>query len=186
MNGEPKNGWTIDSSTYGLVGLGLGLGLLAVSGDSYWIDEASTLDKAIRPTVLAWWERLRWEANSNLQLPLYLLYAWGWNKLFGAGEWAMRAANIPWFLLAVVSWSRLFGGPARMAASAGRLLSAFAWFYVNEARPYAMQLGAACAVFATLVQFSRRGDLPGAPERARVWMLAIGCVVLSASGMLAV
>jgi len=29
-----------------------------------------------------------------MQLPLYLLYAWGWDKLFGHGEWAMRAGNI--------------------------------------------------------------------------------------------
>ena len=60
--------------TAGIVVLGCLIGLLAVSNDSYWIDESSTVHKAIMPTLAGWWERLRGEATSNMQLPLYLLY----------------------------------------------------------------------------------------------------------------
>ncbi len=176
-----------DSAKFLLIVLGLVLGAVAVSSQSYWIDEASTVDKSIRPTVVEWWERLRAEATSNMQLPLYLLYAWGWDKLFGRGEWAMRAANIPWFVLGLVAIGSLFTGPAwrRVVACSGFLLSGFAWFYLNEARPYTMQLGASCVVFVALLRLSDGDGLPATQARKWVWMLAVGAVVLSASGALA-
>lgn len=170
--------------------LGLLTGLVAVSGESYWIDEASTLDKSIQPSLSAWWERLRWEGSSNLQLPLYLLYAWGWEKLFGPGEWVTRAANIPWFVLGLVAtdWSFARLGRCRFLASLAAASSAFLWYYVNEARPYAMQFGAASVVFAALIRLSDvNGSAVHLRDGDRRWVvaLALGAVFLSASGMLA-
>lgn len=181
---ETREGWTI----FWLSLLGLFLGFVAVSNDSYWIDEASTLDKSIRPTVATWWERLRWEGTSNLQLPLYLLYAWGWEKLFGHGEWATRAANIPWLVVTMASFGWSFASVirSRLVAASSLGLSAFVWFYANEARPYLMQLGAACVVFAALLGIWRAGcQASPTQERRWVWTLATGCLVLAASGMLA-
>ena len=171
--------------TAGIVVLGCLIGLLAVSNDSYWIDESSTVHKAIMPTLAGWWERLRGEATSNMQLPLYLLYAWGWDKVFGHHEWVLRAANVPWFVLGVVALGWTAGTrPSRTLMTLSAMLSAFAWFYLNEARPYAMQFGAACVVFAALVRLARAE--PGAAEaRTWAWVLASSAVVLAASGMLA-
>ena len=38
------------------------------------------------------------EKMSDLQMPLYMAYVWGWARLFGAEEWVLRAANLPWFI----------------------------------------------------------------------------------------
>src|SRR5439155_14546466 len=92
----------------GVTILGMMVFALAVSNQSFWIDEASTAHKAITPTLKAWWERLRAEGTSNLQLPLYMLYAWAWEKMLGPEEWALRAGNIPWVVLALVVVNKLF------------------------------------------------------------------------------
>src|SRR5437868_15518101 len=107
---RPDSSRALTTLLLGLIALGVGL--LAISHQSYWIDEASTVHKAMMPTVAGWWERLRAEATSNLQLPLYLLYSWGWDKLIGHDEWVMRAANVTWFVVGVLalSWTGR-GGP---------------------------------------------------------------------------
>ena len=68
----------------------------------------------------------------------YLSYMWGWIKIFGRSEVALRAANIPFFLLLVGSaaWAsrRLLQRPYLWVLFC---LSPFVWFYLNEARPYA-------------------------------------------------
>ena len=161
-------------------------GFVAVSPQSFWIDEAGTVDQAVMPTFSAWWGRLRWENNSNLQLPLYLLYAWAWEKIFGHGEWALRAANLPWFVLGAASLGAAFRTLARPAgwAALTLVLSSFAWFYLNDARPYAMQMGASCFVFAALIAL---GAGPSTPQSERRWAaaLGVGSLVLAASGMVA-
>lgn len=173
--------------TFGLVALSLAVGLMAVSGESYWIDEITTMQKAIKPTLGGWWEELRAESTSNIQMPLYMLYAWVWAKFAGTGEWAMRAANALWLALAVMMLSPAFAGPklAQARASVALLSSAFVWYYVNEARPYAMQFAIGCVVFVALCRLAGREEMAAGRERRWVICLAVGAVALAASGMLA-
>ncbi len=161
--------------------------VLAISNQSFWIDEAGTAHKAMMPTLAGWWERLRAEGTSNLQLPLYMLYAWTWEKLVGPAEWSLRAGNIPWILLAVVVVARLFKAspPLRVAASVVLLLNAFVWYYLNEARPYSMQIGASVLVFGALYRLVSKPDTERQGERCWVWALSVGTMVLCASGLLA-
>ena len=80
-----------------------------LTSQSLWIDEGAAAIKAMQPTLAGWWEALRTEANSNLQLLFQLGYLWVWEKVFGASEWALRASNIPWFaagMMALVSIAR--------------------------------------------------------------------------------
>src|ERR1700722_5692375 len=79
---------------WALVGLVVCLG--AVSGDSVWIDEALTAQEAVHETAGGMWQMVLHDKGSDLQMPLYIFYIWGWVKMFGAGDWALRAANIPW------------------------------------------------------------------------------------------
>jgi hypothetical protein len=182
-----KSQLTPESATFGLVMLSLAVGLAAVSGESYWIDEITTMQKAMKPTLSGWWQELRAESTSNIQMPLYMLYAWVWTKFAGMGEWAMRAANVPLFAFAVMALSPAFAGPklARARAAVVALASAFAWYYVSEARPYAMQLALGCLVFVALCRLAGQEEMT--PERERRWAicLAVGAVALAASGMLA-
>jgi hypothetical protein len=161
--------------------------VLAISNQSFWIDEAGTAHKAMTPTLAGWWERLRVEGTSNLQLPLYLLYAWTWEKLVGPAEWAMRAGNIPWILLAVVVVAKLFTAspPLRVASSVVLLINAFVWYYLDEARPYSMQIGASVLVFGALYRLTSKPDTDRQGERRWVWALSVGTMALCASGLLA-
>src|SRR5437867_2321554 len=90
-----------------LVATGL-VGVLAVSNQSLWIDEGGAAIKAVQPTIQQWWHSLRTENNSNLQLLFQHFYLWGWVKLFGASEYALRASNIPWLFLAIISFWHAF------------------------------------------------------------------------------
>ena len=125
-------------------------------------------------------------SGSDLQMPLYMIYMWGFAKIFGLGEWTLRAANIPWFVAGVAAFISAFPKPQRYAAAAVTLLCPFAWFYLNEARPYAMQLGSSLVIFAALYRLS--GDISMPPRCERNWSIAfcLGILVLCGSSLLGV
>jgi hypothetical protein len=157
--------------------------LLAVSNQSFWIDETLTALKAAETSLGGWWRQMTAEKHSDLQMPLYMLYAWGWAKLFGTGEWVLRAANLPWFVGGVLAFAFSFRGRGRLLAAAVATLSSFAWFYLDEARPYAMQLGASLLLVPSLRQLGT-GD--AAPEKRTcwVWTFCAGVAVLAGASLL--
>ncbi len=167
--------------------LGLLVCLAAISAQSYWIDELCTVWKAVQPTVTDWWQAMRAEGDSMLQIPFYELYAWAWEKLAGSSEFAMRAGNVPWFLLGLILLAAALPRQSlrRWCVALALLFSPFAWYYLNEARPYAMQIGAGCMVFAALFQLGQ--NQAGAISRERRWVviLCFGSLLLAGSGMLA-
>ena len=115
---------------------------LEVSSQSYWTDEA------IRLYSLAF-EGLAETVQYGLEDKqlLFVLTAWVWRHLFGAGEWAMRALNIPFALVMLWYLRRILVRARRPAGYAFLLLlqPVFA-YYMNEASPYLM-LGAFGAAF---------------------------------------
>ena len=136
------------------------MSFVAISSRSFWIDEAATAVQAMQPTLGSWWQLLVQEKTAHLQMPLYMLYIWGCEKLFGSGEWTLRLANLPWFVAGAVAFILAFppgtgAGPSRPAWS---LLCPFAWYYLDEARPYAMQLGASLLAVASLAPVWREGS----------------------------
>ncbi len=135
----------------------LALGLLACSGESLWLDEAWMARIAAESTLAGWWERMRELGGSSLQMPLYTLYLWVWEKLAGQSEWMLRAANIPFFVLGQWALFRSLREEKALALWTALVVGAspFMWSYLAEARPYAMQFGAACLVVAGLVQLTR-------------------------------
>ena len=59
------------------------------------------------------------------------------------------------------------------------LSSPFAWYYLDEARPYAMQLGASLIIFAALFRLSQNEELYG--TQAQRWLAAffgLGLILL--------
>ncbi len=134
---------------------------LAVSNQSLWIDEALTAWKAKQPTLTTWWQAMSEEKASDLQMPLYMIYIWAYEKVFGASEWALRSANVPWFLLGLIAFAAAFSASPRQRLMGALAVAAspFAWYYVNEARPYAMQLGASLLIFAAVYRLSGRCNI---------------------------
>jgi hypothetical protein len=129
---------------------------VAISGRSLWIDEACTATKAVPPTLNGWWQVLSQDRSADAQMPLYMLYVWGWARLFGTSEWSLHAANVPWFIAGAVAFILAFPSTdrRRVTAACVVLLSPFAWYYLDEARPYTMQLGATLLIVTSLVRLT--------------------------------
>ena len=117
-----------------------------MTGRSFWIDECTTAEFAKIPALADCWHAMR--HYPEVQLPLYMLYMRGWVQLFGAGEWVLRAAGLPWFIAGAVIFSVGVGRRLGTVLLPALLVSwsAFASYYLNEARVYSLQLGVALAL----------------------------------------
>lgn len=153
---------------------------LAISGQSFWLDEGHTAWRVSAPDVAGLVRQMLIDTGSDAQMPLFLGALWAWEKLVGNGEIALRAFNLIWILPGIVLFAD--GRIERLAVAA---TSAFLWFYIDEARPYMMQIGASLAVFGLIARMAGAG-IPGARPLGvhAPWLLAIALIVLSGSSML--
>lgn len=127
----------------GLVLLAIAAGLLSITHQSFWMDEASSAFRAVMPTLKEWWQINLHLGGSDVQMPVYLFLVWVWHQLGATSEYAMRLVNLPWVVLAVLALKREKFWPLLI------LLSPFAVYYAGELRPYSMQIaGGACAAAA--------------------------------------
>ena len=131
--------------------MAIAIGFTACSSKSLWIDEFVTLTVAGKSGFTEFLTSLANNPYSESQMPLYLVYLWGWISLFGSSERALHLANMPWLIIAVGAC--LFWIRDRIAARwaiALILLSPFFWYYLDEARPYAAQIGGATLMMGIL------------------------------------
>jgi hypothetical protein len=110
---------------------------LSITRQSLWIDEAVMAYFAAYSDLKSMVATVTQLRTSDPQMPLYIMYLWGWAQLFGTSEYALRAANIPFAMVLVgasawTSW-RVLGRPVLWVVFS---VSPFVWFYMNEARPY--------------------------------------------------
>lgn len=168
-----------------VVALALLASTLAISNQSYWIDELAAAYKATLPTLADWW-RVISEGGSDLQQPLYPLFVWLLPRTISLNEVALRATNILWLVIGLVVFTKATNGSSafRTGFIAVVLLSPFAWYYLNEARPYTLQLSASLVVFSAVY---RLGNINLTLTEERRWLVLLcgTAVVLAASGMLA-
>lgn len=144
-------------------------GALAITAQSYWIDEAMSLLVATAPGPTDACRFARAVGAPALQAPAYHAYLYVWHKAFGGGgEWAMRASNLPWFALAQLAFLLVLRHRPRLALAASLLaaVSPVIWTYLDETRPYAMQYAAACWLSALL---ARAALGPEAAPGERLW-----------------
>jgi hypothetical protein len=161
------------------------VGAFAITSQSYWIDEAFSLVVATAQSPAEAWKYAQAVSGSTLHMPLYQVYLYAWHKMFGGGEWAMRASNLPWFVLGQLAFLVLLRHRPRLALLSC-LLAAVApvlWMYLDETRPYIMQYAAACWLAAAFVRFS--GSRTDAPlPLPLVIAIAAAVVVLFGSSLL--
>jgi hypothetical protein len=157
--------------------------LLAINHQSLWIDEGITANAAMQSTLRNCWKSLAAVNGSDLQMPFYMSYIWAWQKIFGGSEIALRLANYPWFILGQIAgafiWPDRRKGLLFIVIAAS---NAFIWFYLNEARPYIMEYGAACVALCLLWSFVREGPI----SRGKYWLLSLTVIVLAGANMLGV
>ena len=170
--------------------------LTAITSQSLWIDETLTAAKAVEPHFSGWWQAMLAGKASDLQMPLYMLYVWGFAKIFGTSEWALPdvKTNIPWFVGGVAIFSQMVQSSSRpkniffpkpFALAVVMLFSPFALInYLDEARPYAMQLGASLMIVAALCRMSQNANLSAREERVWLAIFCFGIMALSGSSLL--
>ena len=157
------------------------VGAFAISTQSYWTDEATSLIVAMAANPADAWKYAQAVGGSAIGAPLYHAYLYVWHKVFGSGEWAMRASNLPWFLLAQLAFLLLLRDRPRLALTATLLaaVSPAIWIYLDETRPYLMQYAAGCWLVAAVARLAT-----GAPDeptsRAQPpWEIILAAVVLA-------
>ena len=152
----------------GLLLLALMAGLAATSAESFWIDEGGTAYFAKIPSFAGLAEALRETHLTESQTPFHSVYLWGWEKAFGSGEFVLRVANLPWVLLgyAALLWAMRRAEVSRSVAIFFILaasFSPFVWFYLNQARAYALLFAGGCLFLAYLLEVALK------PQRAFQW-----------------
>jgi hypothetical protein len=121
---------------------------LAVSGQSFWIDEANSAFKAVAPTWAEFCARMVEYRGSDLQMPGYMGLLWVWEKAWGPSEFGLRSLNILFFSLAIFTVGLALNSSrkAKVLFILFSCSSAFVWAYLDEARPYMLQfLGSSLA-----------------------------------------
>lgn len=171
---------------FAVLGASAAVAGFAISNQSYWIDEALSLIVAMSPNPSEAWRYAQAVSGSTLQMPLYQVYLFLWHKMFGSGEWIMRASNIPWFLLGQLAFLVLLRQRPRLALTTCLLaaVSPILWIYLDETRPYIMQYAAGCWLSAAVVRLAYPPDIPG----ARLPAIALGAslIILFGSSLLGI
>lgn len=159
------------------------IGVLALSGQSLWIDELGTWRLTRADGWGAWLEQLLNWRNSDAQIPLYHAWIKLWVSLLGDREWVMRASNLPWLAAAFYAYWR---APVNRAAMpwvrwAGILcaLHPLTWYYTNELRPYVVLLAAAAWAGVGLIGIWQESETPRDARLARHFLIA-GSALLAA------
>jgi len=162
------------------------IGAVAVTDQSLWIDEVNTAFKAVQPSLGDWWATMAREKGSDLQMPLYMLCAWVWDKIFGSSEYALRALNIPWFAVAAVAMTSIFPKNPRLQFSVLLLMltNAFLWYYLSEARPYIVVFAFSATTVACLLRLLNTKAPPSWSSWFRLF--CVGVVGLCATNLIAV
>lgn len=133
----------------------LTLAAVYVSDRSFWIDEIRTGVKVFQPTFRLFWARLDAFAGGDvcIQMPLYMVLEWCWEKFAGSGEWALRSINVLFAagMFAALATERALPRRVRLWAATFLAFSPMTAAYMDEARPYVLlELGATLALCGAL------------------------------------
>src|SRR5437763_8254563 len=147
---------------------GAALRFATLGVQSYWLDEAATVD-LLRKGFHA---MLSGVASGESTPPLYYIVAWLWAKVFGTGEVGLRAlsalfgtATIP---LAFALGRRVAGRTAGLIAAALCACNPLLVWYSQEARSYALLV---LLTGLTLLAMLAVLEQP-TPRRLALWALA--------------
>ena len=163
-------------------------GLCAISNESFWIDELMSAYLVTADSSDEYNQRVDTLNTSDIQMPVFVLYTWAWEKASGEGERAMRLSNLLWFVIGVVGLKWYLRDQKRLGSIAALLvlISPFAWFYLNELRPYAMLLGASCLVFGCSARLILGWKKNVTFTAVDIWLAAFGIIVMSGATLLGV
>jgi len=147
--------------------------LVFINGESFWIDEGNSMKKATQGSFQLFYITLFNEGGSDSQMPGYMAYIWLWNKLFGNGEYIMRLSNVPWVILMACFLRGKLGLITLL------VFSPFTVYYLNELRPYAVQIALGIMLYMCL----KKG---GKNSSKCHWLFSLGVVLMCSTSLLGV
>ena len=156
---------------------------VAVSGESFWIDEVSTAWLTLPPTLAGFWQSLG-ETGSEAQMPVFALYFWCWAKCFGLSEVALRCANLPWILAAVWAMRVMLVRSGSSPLSLLWMMLPVFPFYMNEARPYIMTAGSAFVALAAVDALFSDDEPRSGGKVLWAWLFPLSLLVCVGSSLL--
>lgn len=151
----------------------------ALTNDSIDMMESQTWDYARHDTFTGFCRELRDDTSPEVQMPLAMFSFWGWSRLVGTGELALRSLNLLWAAIALAALAR-----------AGRQLSLpwlpilfavqpFVWYYMNYARTPVMQMAGGALLVAGAIGFVLRVSQDGTDAI----LLCFGAILLSGASI---
>jgi uncharacterized membrane protein len=152
-----------------IVGLTLGGAVLRFTmlGQSYWYDEAVTVD-LVRSSF---WSMVHKLPSSESTPPLYYGIAWVWIRIFGTTEVALRSLSAVFGIAAIpvaaAAGKELISRPAGALAGAFVAASPLLIWYSQEARAYSLYVLLSAL---SLLLFARARK---SPSRRRLWWWAL-------------
>ncbi|MFT5240044.1 MAG: hypothetical protein ACI9OU_000050 [Candidatus Promineifilaceae bacterium] len=178
--------WFLLLSTMLLAALFRSLGL---DWQSLWYDEGTSLDLAISPPDQAFLAHfldfLRTHPASERFQPLYFVILHGWTSVFGTSDIALRALSVIFATLYVLVMTlltkRALGMRAMLWVALFSATSAYAIYYGQEVRPYALAM-----MLSSIVLLALYRVLIG-PKPATTFCVgfAILCLLLLATNVFA-
>jgi len=120
------------------------LGVRGLGADAFWYDEDWTLRivGAGRYGPLSLGDLMAAAVDDPWQPPLYYALLWGWGRLVGWGDVALRSLSLMIGVLVVPATARLgaavAGQRAGLMAGVMAASSAFIVYYLHELRPYSL------------------------------------------------
>ena len=177
----PGGKWAMGS----FLALQAGVMLLAISRESFWIDEFWNVYFVSLTSLGQLYEAL--SAPYGSQTPLHFVYGYFWGQLFPHSEAGLRLSNLPLFLMGQASlyWA-LRAYPRRFAYAllTASALHPMVWQYANELRPYIMIYAGSEMLLAYVLHLHSLGD-----QEKRVGLLAtsifvVGGIVLFGASLL--
>jgi hypothetical protein len=119
----------------------LSLGMLGtISTRSLWIDEFSTAALAGQESPLAALQYAATHLGSEALMPGWVVLVNLLGQVLGSSELGIKIVNVLWLGLAVHALSRVGSRRVSVLPAIAFAVAPFAWYYGDEARPYALQL----------------------------------------------
>lgn len=161
--------------TVSLVVVTVAVGLIAITSQSFWMDEAGGAFKSLIPSFGDWLRAMFHFGGSDVQMPFYMAGLWLWHRLGFISEYSFRLINLPFLILMVLALKRVRFWPLIC------LVSPFVIYYVSELRPYTMQMAAGSLASLGIFRIieGKRNDI----ELGGLQTTASACFLLSASSL---
>ena len=161
--------------------------LLAISDESFWIDEFWNAYVASLDSLGQLYELLIHPYGS--QTPLHFVYFYFWGQLFPLSEASLRLTNLPLFVMGQASmfWAlRAYPKPFGYLLLALSTLHPMVWQYANEARPYIMMYSGSEMILAYILYIHAKDENDSRVSPLASVIFVAGSILLFGASLLGV